>query len=202
MSPWTERHRPKKFSEIKGQGEAVEIIKKFVNNFPQKKKAIILYGPPGTGKTTIAYVVAGETNSEIFELNSSDLRNKKKLYEILRPALEQQSLIKTNKIILVDEVDGISAVDRGGLTELLSLIQQSKYPIIITANDIWNKKFSPLRKKAEIIRLKEIDYKVMQEVMTSVLKKENLFLNPNLIKSIATRAKGDLRAAINDLQSV
>lgn len=198
---WTEKYRPKKFTELKGQELAVEKIKSFVKYFGTKKKALVLHGPPGTGKTTIAHIIANETNSEIFELNSSDLRNKTKLQEILKPAIEQQSLIKKQKIILVDEVDGISAVDRGGLIELLSLLQKTSFPIIITANDIWKKKLSSLRQKSELIQLKEIHYKIIAEVLKEISTKENLFMNPNILTSIATRAKGDIRAAINDLQS-
>ena len=73
--PWVERYRPRKFSEIKGQENAIDKLKSFIKNFGKGKNAMILYGPPGTGKTTLAYVAAGETNSEIFELNASDLRN-------------------------------------------------------------------------------------------------------------------------------
>ena len=137
--PWTEKHRPKNFEEVKGQDEVVGKIKSFIDSFQKgagvakvagrgtsKKKALLLYGPPGTGKTTIAYVIAKETNSEIFELNASDLRNKDKLQQILKPAVEQKSLVYKNKIILVDEVDGISGYqDRGGITELLRIITAS-----------------------------------------------------------------------------
>jgi len=199
--PWTEKYRPKTFAEVRGQDLALEKLKTFVKYFGIGKKAIILYGPSGTGKTTLAHVIAGETNSEIFELNASDLRNKIKLKEILRPAIEQQSLLKQKKIILVDEVDGISIVDRGGLIELLSLIELSRQPVIITANDIWNKKFSQLRKKSELIQLKEIDYRTTKDVMIQILKKENLFIKNEILTNISTKAKGDLRAAINDLQT-
>ena len=203
---WTERYRPKSFLEIKGQDEAIRKIKNFIEGFHlgkltrTSKKALIFHGGPGTGKTTLVHVTAKETDSEIFELNASDLRNKNKLHEILKPAIEQKSLIKKGKIILVDEVDGISAVDRGGLTELLSLITISPYPIIITANDIWNKKLSPLRKKSEIIKLNEIDFRIIKEVLINILRKENKFLNENILTEISIRSKGDLRAAINDLQ--
>ncbi len=202
---WTEKYRPKKFEEIKGQDEAIAKIKEFVNNIfsvgKSSKKSLILHGPPGIGKTTLAHVIAKETNSEIFELNASDLRNKIKLKEILKPAIEQKSLRKKNKIILVDEVDGISAVDRGGLTELLFLIKSTSYPIIITANDVWNRKLNELRKSSECAQIKEINYNIIKDVMFSILRKENLFLHNNIITNIAIKAKGDLRAAINDLQT-
>jgi len=209
MTQWTEKYRPKFFGDIRGQSLAVERIREFVKNVRVvvgarggSKKALILHGPPGTGKTALAYVAANETNSEIFELNASDLRNKEKLNEILRPAIEQKSLTKENKIILVDEVDGISVVDRGGLTQLISLIESTKYPIIITANNIWGKKLSALRRKAELVQLKEIDYKTIKDVMIFILRKEKNFVDNDILTNIAIKAKGDLRAAINDLQII
>ena len=203
---WAEKYRPKSFLEIKGQDEAIRKIKLFIEGFNLRKltktpkKALILHGFSGTGKTTLAHVTALEHQAEIFELNASDLRNKNKLREILKPAIEQKSLLKERKIILVDEVDGISAVDRGGLTELLSLIAIAPYPIIITANDIWNKKLSPLRKKSEILKLNEISYGVTKDVLVNILRKENKFLNNDILTQIAIKSKGDLRAAVNDLQ--
>jgi len=217
---WVEKYRPNYFSEIKGQEVAVYKIKQFIENFAFKKgetltiqgliksrgknpkRAMILYGPPGTGKTTLAHVAAKETNTEIFELNASDLRNKEKIKSILRPALEQKSLTKENKIILVDEVDGISKADFGGLPELLILAEASLYPIIITANDIWDKRFNALRTKSEMVQLKEVDYKTIKDILINILKKENHFIPNDVLTKIAVKAKGDLRAAINDLQAI
>ncbi len=200
--PWTERYRPKTLREVKGQDNVIVILKEFLRTFGKKKNAVLLYGPPGTGKTSLAYAFANETDSEIFELNASDLRNKEKLKEILKPAVEQKSLQKDRKIILVDEVDGISESDYGGLSELLGIIDISPYPIMITANDVWNKKFSSLRKKCEMLQLKEISYNVIKEVLSEISKKENLAIDSDFITELAVKAKGDLRAAINDLQTL
>jgi len=135
----------------------MHIVLVFFKNFPHKK-ALLLHGPAGTGKTSLAYALAKEKNLEILELNASDLRNKEKLGSILRPASQQQSLFgNQGKIILVDEVDGIT-VDRGGLPELIALIEKTSFPIIITANNIWQQKFNLLRKKVELVKLKELHY--------------------------------------------
>ena len=202
MNPWAESHRPKKFEEVKGQEQAVAQIENFIKNFPKtKKKAIILQGPPGTGKTTLAIVAALETNSEIFELNASDFRNKDRLQEILKPALEQRSLTKQGKVILVDEADGISGTDRGGLPELIRLIDETKFPMIITANDIWDRKFNALRKKCEVLTIKEPHYKVIKDVLINILRKEKKFINSDVLTKIAINAQGDIRAAVNDLQT-
>ena len=205
---WCEKYRPESYLDVKGQDFAIKKIKDFVGEFnlgkltkKRVKRAIILHGPPGTGKTTLAHVFAKETNSEIFELNASDFRNRIKLQEILKPAIEQQSLTKKTKVILIDEVDGISATDRGGLLELLALIEKTEYPVIITANDIWNKKFNILRKKSEMVQIKEVEYRTIKDIMISILRKEDKFIPGDVLTSISTKAKGDIRAAINDLQT-
>jgi replication factor C large subunit len=199
---WTEKYRPKNLGEIRGQDEAVIKVKDFIKNFGKKKNAILLYGPPGTGKTSLAYAIAKEINSEIFELNASDLRNKGRLKEVLKPAIEQKSLNKETKIILVDEVDGISDEDYGGLPELLELIEMSSVPLIITANDIWGKKFNLLRKKCELLQLKEITYNEIKEIILNISRQEGLSINDDFITELSINAKGDLRAAINDLQTL
>ncbi|MEK6828711.1 MAG: replication factor C large subunit [Nanoarchaeota archaeon] len=199
---WVEKYRPRKFAEIRGQSSAVEKVQNFIRNFKFGKKAIVLYGPPGTGKTTIAHVTANEAGAEIFELNASDLRNEARLQEVLKPALEQKSLSKKWKIILIDEVDGISALDRGGLSELLFLMEKTQYPIIITANDIWDRKFSQLRSKSELVQLKEIEYNLIKEILIDILRKERKFIDINIITNISLKARGDIRAAVNDLQTV
>ena len=199
---WVEKYRPKKFTEIRGQGSVIEKVQDFVRNFKFGKRAVILYGPPGTGKTTIAHVIASETGSEIFELNASDFRDKSKLQAVLKPAIEQKSLSNKWKIILIDEVDGISSLDRGGLSELLYLIEKTQYPIIITANDIWDKKFAELRSKSDLIQLKEIDYNTIKEILIDILKQERKFIDINILTNLSLKARGDMRAAINDLQTI
>jgi len=200
--PWVEKYRPKSLVEIRGQDETVYKIKEFLKNFGKKKNALILHGPPGTGKTSIAHALAKENNFEIFELNASDLRNKLKLDEILKPATEQMSLEKAEKIILVDEVDGISEYDYGGLGELIRIIESTSFPIIITANDIWGSKFSALRKKCEMLQLKEINCEIVKKIISDISQKENLEINDELLTELSVKSKGDLRAAINDLQSL
>src|SRR3989338_1132969 len=130
----SEKYRAKRYEDIIGQESAIEQIKEFLEQFP-KKKALMLHGPAGTGKTSLVHASALENNLEILELNSSDLRNRAKLEQVLKPATQQQSLFKKGKIILMDEVDGVTCTDIGGIPELSRLIEATKYPIIMTCND-------------------------------------------------------------------
>lgn len=202
MKNWTEKYRPKTTKEIVGQSEPIQKVKNFLINFPGKKKAIILNGQPGIGKTTLAHALSIETNAEIFELNASDLRNKSSMNLKLRPVLEQKPLFEKNKIILVDEVDGISGTDRGGVSELISLIESSKYPVICTANDAWTQKLSPLRKKCEIVELKEISPSETKEVLKKILEMEKKSIHSDTLNQISIKSNGDLRSAINELETL
>ncbi len=136
-----EKYRANCFADIKGQDDAIKILKQFVQQFP-KKRALLVYSPSGTGKTSLAYALASELNSEVFELNASHLRNREQLKNILSPATMQSSLFEKGKVILVDEVEGVTSGEIGGLQMLLEIIDATSFPIIITANNIWDKKYS------------------------------------------------------------
>lgn len=203
--PLTEKYRPNTLSEIKGQDSAIEKLKIFFTSYARgltKKKAILFAGPAGTGKTSLAIALAKELQYELFELNASDLRNRKKLDEVMKPSTEQSSLFAKSKIILIDEVDGVTATEYGGLAELIVLIERSQFPIIVTCNDIWQSKFSLLRQKCELVSIKEVSYLDTLELLKDITKKENKTLSESILKVIAARARGDLRAALNDLQSI
>jgi replication factor C large subunit len=198
--PWCEKYRATSFEDVKGQELAIDKVKMFLKSFP-KKRAVALHGPPGIGKTSLAYAVASEMDAEVLELNASDFRNKAKIAEIVGPASRQKSLFKKSKIILIDEADGVSAMkDRGGITELMVLLERSAFPVIVTANDIWDKKFSALRKKADVVALKEVDKKIVVDILREVCEKENCAVSEDVLTSIALKARGDIRAALNDLQ--
>ncbi len=199
-SSFVEKYRPQSTKAMVGQETAVQEVESFLKNFP-KKKALILHGPAGTGKTTLAHAIAKENNIDIFELNSSDLRNRLKLEEVLKPASLQHSLFKSNKMLLMDEVDGVTGTDIGGVAELIRIIEKSAHPIIMTGNDIWDSKFSDLRPKCKLVEMKPIGIANIAKVMSDVLRREGVTENPYYLKQIAIKSQGDLRAALNDLHT-
>ena len=199
-STLAEKYRPKKYSEIIGQDKAILEIKSFLQEFP-RKKALLLYGPAGTGKTTLATVAALENSCEIFELNSSDLRNRIKLEEVLKPASAQTSLFKKGKILLVDEVDGVTGTDIGGIPELVRIINQSSHPLIITGNDIWQSKLAPVRPLCRLVEMKSLDIDTIAEYLKKIGEKEGVQENTHFLKQLAIKSQGDIRAALNDLQA-
>lgn len=189
---------PKKLNEIIGQD-----TKKIVNWLENsKKKSLLIHGPAGVGKTATAYALAKEKDLEIIELNASDLRNKERIKNIIGEASQQQSLFFKKKLILIDEVDGISGrADYGGLAELNRIIDESKHKIIMTANDVSDSKFSTLRKKSELLEFKPVDYLEIFNLLKKICEKEKIEFDEKNLKNIARKNNGDVRASLLDFKT-
>ena len=117
--------------------------------------------------------------------------------------MNQMSLFMKPKIILIDEIDGLSGMkDRGGASSLAKLIEKSSFPIVMTANDVSLDKLSSLVKKCKIIEFSGLNSSEVSERLNEICKKEKIKVDDFIIKSISSRSGGDLRAAINDLQTL
>ena len=204
MTPWTKKYQPKNASEIKGHDKALLELKNFILNFKnQKKKAALIYGSSGLGKTCSVYALANDLNYEVFELNASDFRNKNMIESRLGSAIMQRSLFSNNKIILVDEIDGLAGKqDRGGVSTLTKLIDKSIFPIVMTATNPYDKRLNALRKKVNLIHFHTLNYLSVFSVLKNICNKEKIKFNEDTLKSLARHVGGDVRSAINDLQTL
>ena len=113
------------------------------------------------------------------------------------------SLFSKGKIILIDEVDGVAGnSDRGGISALSAVIKKSSFPIIMTANDPFHKKFSSLRKSSQMIEFSTLPYTVIKSILMEICKKEEIEYDETALTMLARYANGDLRAGITDLQAL
>ncbi|MBT7237256.1 replication factor C large subunit [Candidatus Woesearchaeota archaeon] len=201
---WTKKYAPQSLKDLVGDEKSILQINDFVNRFDTyRKKASIIYGPTGTGKTEAVYALAKENDLEVLEINASDFRNKEHILETVGKSINQASLFGREKLILVDEVDGLSGrKDRGGATALASLIAKTSFPIVMTANDPWQSKLSGLRKKCNLIEFPSVNYLEIFKVLKRIADSEGINVSDEILKSIANTSGGDIRSAINDFQSV
>lgn len=202
MQPFIRKYIPKEAADIVGQDIALQFLKRFVQNYKlQRKKAMLIYGPAGCGKTSAAYVLAKALGLEIIEMNASDLRNKEQINSVMGAASKQMSLFAKGKIILVEEIDGIAGrEDFGGIAALAALIKETAFPIIITANNPFDSKFSPIRNVSEMMQFRNLETEDIYKILKKIAKKEKIKHDESDLKIIARRAGGDARAAINDLE--
>ena len=200
---WTKKYSPKKVSEVVGQNKPVEQFTLWYQNWKPGKKAALFTGPPGVGKTCLAEALATENNLEVIELNASDYRTSLQIKEVIGQSMKQRSLFKRGKIFLIDEIDGISGrEDRGGPGEIIKIIEESKFPIILTANDKWNIKLSKLKTHCQLIDFGKINFWGMIKRLEEICQRENVKCSKDILKQLAKRSEGDLRSAINDLDTL
>ena len=203
MIPWIKKYSPKTLKEVIGQETQIEKLTKHLEDFEKTKKPIMLYGGTGNGKTSSATAFANEKNYELIEMNASDTRNANTINELLSGVINQASLFGTKKLILVDEVEGLSGVkDRGGVQALVKIISKSKYPFIIICEDAYIDKLKPIRKICELIEYKPITTNETINIFKHICKEENIKYEENALEQLARMSGGDLRSGINDLQTI
>ncbi len=204
MQPFIHKYTAKSIKDIIGQDEVIIRLKKFISNFDKEKKnSALIYGPSGTGKTSSIYAIANELGYEVIEVNASDMRNAEQINQKVGNAIKQRSLVASGKIILVDEIDGLSGhEDRGGVQAIAKLIENSTYPVILTATNPFDNKFSTLRSKSNLIEFKQLDYLSIFRILKKICDIEKINYDDGILKSLARRAAGDARAAMNDLQTL
>ncbi len=204
MTPFVHKYKPKSTNDIQGQDLQIEKLKDFIiNHSRQKKKAALIYGPSGVGKSCSIYAIATDLDYEILETNASEFRNAEQINLKVGNAIKQRSLFAKGKIILVDEIDGLTGrEDRGGIQAITKLIEDSTYPIVLTATNPFDNKFSSLRSKSNLIEFKALDYASVFKILQRICENEKIKYEEDVLKALSRRAGGDARAAINDLQTL
>jgi len=202
-SPLFIKYAPKKLLDVCGQSKGIHSLVYFVESFPKRKRAVVIHGPSGCGKTATVYAFAKEKGYDIVELNASDFRNKENIENILGAASKQASLFSSKKIILIDELDGMSGTaDRGGLPSIVKIIKETCFPIVLIADDIWNQKFRTLRLYCDLIEFTALSNPEIITRLRKICRLENTPYDEIALTKISASADGDLRAAINDLQII
>ncbi|MBS3174340.1 replication factor C large subunit [Candidatus Woesearchaeota archaeon] len=195
MKSFSEKYTPKLSSEIP---QPVEQLKVLIKN----KRHSLLYGPTGSCKTSSVYTIADEFDYELVEVNASDFRTKEQIESILVYTCQQKSLFQKEKIILIDEIDCLSGMDdRGGAQAIVNLLKISKFPIVLTANDLHNEKIKDIKKLTNNIEFKPINSKDVSEILKKICENEKIRFTEQSLREIIINANGDLRAAINELQA-
>ncbi|WP_343377934.1 replication factor C large subunit [Candidatus Bathycorpusculum sp.] len=207
-SLWVEKYRPTIIKDVIGNEEAKTLFVEWLENKRPTRKAVLLYGPPGVGKTTLVNAAANEYKFRIIEMNASDTRSEKAVTRIADPATSFTGLDKFSSeikgnMLFMDEVDGIAGnEDRGGVNAIIKIIENTRVPIIMAANDCDLEKLRSLKKLCLLIRFQQTRIPLIILALKKICEQEHIKYEFEALENIATKSQGDVRSAINDLQGL
>ncbi|KDQ52029.1 hypothetical protein JAAARDRAFT_210788 [Jaapia argillacea MUCL 33604] len=227
---WTTRYAPQSLKEICGNKGQVEKLQQWLHDWqgslkshfkkPGKNgmnvfRAVLITGPPGIGKTTSAHLVAKLEGLTPIELNASDARSKKLVENstnIMNASLDgwmgggnMKNVagveITDKSCLIMDEVDGMSAGDRGGVGALNQLIKKTRIPIICIANDKGAQKLKPLVATTFNLPFRRPDAAAIRSRLLTIAYKEKMKVPSNVIDELVTGAQSDIRQVLNMLST-
>lgn len=203
---WTVKHKPATTAEIVGNTEAIKTFSDWVNSWSKgvpKKRAAFLYGPPGVGKTVTVEALANDLHMELVEKNASDYRTEDAINRFAGLASQYGSLFGVKRIILLDELDGLTGnADKGGVKAITEIVKTAQCPIVLIANSAYDPRFANLRSYCLLIEFKKPAASEVAKHLKRISDREGIQVDENALKFIAQRSEGDVRSAVNDFQAL
>jgi replication factor C small subunit len=200
---WTEKYRPKRLSEIVDQKDIVERLKSFAKskNVPH----CIFAGPPGTGKTTAALCLARDLYGDAYrehtmELNASDERGINVVRETVKTFARVKAIGEVPfKIMILDEADNMTSDAQQALRRTMERYTET-CRFIMCAN-YSGKIIEPIQSRCAPFRFAYLPREAHDSYLQGIAEKEKVKLSNEGLDAIFEVCGGDLRRAINTLQS-
>lgn len=226
---WTVKYAPTAVSMICGNKGAVEKLQRWLRAWPSNAKigfkkagadmsgvfrAIMIHGPPGIGKTTAAHLAAQLEGYDVVESNASDTRSKKLVETGLKGVLDTTSLFgyfagdgkkvesqKKKLVLIMDEVDGMSAGDRGGVGALAAVCKKTHIPMILICNERKLPKMRPFDHVTYDLPFRKPTTDQVRSRIMTICYREGLQIPANVINALIEGSRADIRQIINMLST-
>ena len=200
---WTEKYRPKNFSDVKGQEHIVKRVKAFIDskNMPH----LMFSGPAGTGKSSMSLVIARQLFSENYksnflELNASDERG----IDVVRVKVKDFARTRALgdvpfKIIFLDESDALTKEAQQALRRTME--NYTRTCRFILSCNYSSKIIDPIQSRCAIFKFRPLSEQDVYTIIENIKSNEGLIMDDNAKKALYILSGGDCRRVENILQS-
>ena len=201
--PLVEKYRPTKLSEIVGQETIINSLRKIFEggSFPH----LLFYGGSGSGKTSTIMSILNDYFGKkkklmVMRLDASDDRGINSVREEIKGFAEKKNYFtKGIKVIILDEADSMTFDAQFALRRIIEKYSITTRFCLICNYD--NKIIPAIKSRCAEFKFNPINNNVMKEKLKSIANNENIKYEDKSIDIITGIAKGDLRKAINLMQS-
>jgi putative ATPase len=198
--------RPKTLHEFLGQDRVLgpgKPLRHWIES--DRVPSLILWGPPGCGKTTLAQIIAEQTQSQ-FEALSAVLSGVKEIKEVVARAREVRRMSRRKTILFVDEIHRFNKSQQDAL---LPHVEDGTVTLIGATTE--NPSFeinSALLSRVRVIRLERLNSHALRLTLERALQDPSrglggfLKMSPEALTWLAEMAEGDARRALTSLEAV
>jgi DNA polymerase III subunit gamma/tau len=194
------RYRPRDFSEVVGQADAIKSLQASV--LRNEVHSYLLTGPSGTGKTTIARIASkmlGAKPSDILEVDAASKTGVDDMRSVLE-AIRYKPLGGKVRPVIIDEAHMLS---RNAWNSMLKAIEEPpKHCYWFVCTTEAGKVPTTITTRCVPVRLKAVAEKGLIALVRDVCAEEKLKLRDDIIQLCAVEANGSARQALVNLELV
>ncbi|MFW5923271.1 MAG: replication-associated recombination protein A [Planctomycetota bacterium] len=204
-APLATRLRPRSLEEVVGQQHFCgpgKLLWRVIK--ADRLSSVIFYGPPGTGKTSLAGVIARETDARFVSVNATS-SGVKELREIIERARDLRSRADRKTVLFVDE---LHRFNRSQQDVLLPDVEKGIIILIgATTHNPFHALNSPLLSRSHIFEFKPLSEEQVKKLLERALNDEerglgeyDVKLTEDAASHLAEMSDGDARRALNALE--
>ena len=182
---WIQKYKPRRLDEIVGNPKLIQSLREY-----QWKKPLLIYGPPGVGKSALVDAIVKEFNFDLVEVTDENI-------DSARATAQTGSIFGGRRLILIDHVDQIKNIG-----EITKILKETKNPTVLITSDFGSRRLGTIKRVCEKAQMRRPSSKSIKKLLQNICYKEGVSPEEGVLERIAENAKGDVRSAINDLETL